>query len=1851
MAIVVTAPEEIGYSKDGILWRFVDDRAGITPGIASEAYFSISDAVPDGTQIIFRWGNNELRYTARETIGEYGNEIPTFPAYSPPAHEAYVKSLVPYFQQNLFLDRDFDIEAYEASLFGTTLWVVKFTAKNRGTVYNLVNTRFAGGGIAITVEGTDDSVVANNGTYVEVWMQTPDLSMFQKQYEGVHPFDKDSIAEFDVASVLHSNLSAEIPDMVVKIAERCNQSRRKYYLRYALYGGETPSIGPVQQTDDFVVLLGGFVQWKQGPQSLIGTFKISERESKILQLRTSMRVVRTDEPVFASWVNFGPAGRTIYALATLTFADGSSQTTNTGVITAVEKYEKLVFGIGYKQLGLWILEGQGRVVTEYTVQICDDLGVVSDGYRLVVDYRHLEYVRYFAHINSYGCIETLMTYGKESDSWKVFKETARKVLPYSFDSSEAQFVEWNTTYQDIREVATGWMRRKDLILWLDLFISALKYRVINGRSYAVQVNSDTIQKGQDGDNQHALVFEYQFARVFDSVNEELMEGEDVSDVIPPNVITPGSQNPGSGGGTSSPPPPSNMYVDPYPIPGSRNPISSDGMFRTLENYQLKLPIGDPGKFINGEHKLSNMREAVNSYEKDPTVPTYAKSLVGLSKIVNDLQALPPENGLNVPKLGGQMAAWYIQRMTHPSFDKVPPIVVEKGVAFEKYLDLSIYQTSFHPIDQLDVEIVFNTDKLNGVNITADGLVLSVKGTLSEILSAKENVLLIVRDQAKNQGVVALRLQVIEETEEPEEPDNRPTCPKGPFHWLGAPIQVFDNGHFRAPFDGEGVDPLDWVISSSQDAANFIRKGQEAPYQGLAFLDVTTDPLPAGGYWLGIRGVLCKSNWEWREIVFPENAVVHFTEGYPKFNNNGTVSEFLMMVEPSGRFLTELIKLPENTKLYSEEHDYVANTTEIQIWKSGTYQDSKYRINVGTASAEITVGTPPSAPKEVFQLISGYNGAVLADLLAGAYNGPVPASGFNGTFEATDTVTAGRAYRLRMEYKVAGVFTNVPNAGQSGVSSVPTTMISKQRLFTALGADSRVVSFQNKSLNRYGEFRVTFEMFQGDTSATPVTKTYQQTFNLHAFEILGQVTNLGPGNGRYAPLISKMLYDGQNVVNDNVWAAPFAGLPKKLEYSVDGGNTWFSDVSAQGDIWGGEGAYSNVWILNNNSIDNFPKGTTRQVIFRNPALPAVRSASFAVANSPGGTGTEPTPLGTYQSTAGGRKFTFTKSPNFQLSFNNDGTFSDVTPGLQSGTPNKIDGRTVFYMINYSYFVSNGDATSIYTDLKNVFLRDGLYTIRHFSCDASKIPNLDAFKAGITGYGTNAVNVYNAKLSEITVAIRTTSNPGIPAWLIPSRRLNFGQGAKNKSFRNDKVFAMGALNLGDAHSIYHAKGSHTRMIDDESIDQPYSYRTFKWDWDGLPLITNEQLYAKFRHFIDNYGLTKDTVITDEIPENTQGTDPTILSRMKHAYQGALDKLRETTPGLDKKDTNLYGSYGADSTPDRFTWGTKAQVAQSLNEKVHNDWDPATQAWGGINDYYNSGHIDVRNVQCGYYMYNGLPRMIPYELVYANERWKIGTKTFDGQDRESKWVVYSTILCQTLVRNGEGKQIGVEEARTGDIIPFSNGEILSVYNTPSAAVAGEFYELGFWSTLIGNGILIWGEDTFGLDTTKIRTYEATNQPMYWTRSGGSREDWVSGQNGAPVNDPSGIYDLLYATVIDHAHLGYEDARELLDHAETLYFASYTSSRKSFTPAPGSTGLHLNGFGALNMGSLSFVDARDQKAGLAIVGVGSAGKVAVYYNGYLSAQEFEDNVTITHQGASVNLGRVYGRQTKFIKFPTSLP
>lgn len=612
----------------------------------------------------------------------------------------------------------------------------------------------------------------------------------------------------------------------------------------------------------------------------------------------------------------------------------------------------------------------------------------------------------------------------------------------------------------------------------------------------------------------------------------------------------------------------------------------------------------------------------------------------------------------------------------------------------------------------------------------------------------------------------------------------------------------------------------------------------------------------------------------------------------------------------------------------------------------------------------------------------------------------------------------------------------------------------------------------------------------------------------------------------------------------------------------------------------------------------------------------------------------THLGTYTTTVGNRTYTYNRTPFFTLQFNQDGTITDNTPGLTFGNCNQIDSKNVYYMEGYSLLV-NKDGS--YNPLRNLYLPDGIYTLRQFVSPVNVAPDLNAFKQKLTGWG-DGVNSTNSKLSEIFLSIKTkgaTSNSIVPSWIHPSRQMTYTSVAQPKDWKG-KFFGMMFRNDGPTIPQLNAIGVNVDMDFGNMNPQPRSFVTVRLGHAHIP--SPDELNGLGRHFAERSGFSDRFILTDEIPENTQNMDPDIWGKMYHFYKGASDALKEK--GISNpRNTGLYGPYGGDNFTGLFNEfllpASRETVEKSLTTHVHKGYGVSGL---GKDDqtYYASDQVSVRNANLSFYMYNNLYK-IPYQIIFSNERLKVGSKTYQGQDREKGAIIFSWHKTQSLVEPF-GK--GIEYASTGEIIPYANGEITSIENLEIPAPWNEYIQIGFWGTLVMDGVAMWnGGGLFGKDTTKLSWW--TDQQVYWTPRGGERQRWVANQNGAPGSSGYGLINRLWSAPGDASYAGFEAAWLIRNRTQKLEHVSYSSSLGDFIAKPGTSGYHLNGFGPLNRNLFTIKDIYDQKKGISLVGTGPEGAILIYYNGFLSVHEYEDNVKIRYNGIEYNLGRVYGRQT----------
>lgn len=617
--------------------------------------------------------------------------------------------------------------------------------------------------------------------------------------------------------------------------------------------------------------------------------------------------------------------------------------------------------------------------------------------------------------------------------------------------------------------------------------------------------------------------------------------------------------------------------------------------------------------------------------------------------------------------------------------------------------------------------------------------------------------------------------------------------------------------------------------------------------------------------------------------------------------------------------------------------------------------------------------------------------------------------------------------------------------------------------------------------------------------------------------------------------------------------------------------------------------------------------------------------------------------------GARFYTYNQTGKLVLKFNEDGTISDVTPGLDnSGSIATLDGKKVYYMVG-DYWHETPDGQ--YQNFQNIPLPDGRFTIKQYVCDPLKISNYSTFKENLSNNTDKGVHELNAYLSQSFVSIKSDVKVGNGIggdWLVVSRVMNFPKVLPSMDLRPyGKYFAVSWVNRGDGQEVIQRVGALPYV----RPGQPNQERTWQTVKTGQSVVlTPHQAYNYGYEWAGYMGYSKDAYITAELVENGQGQyddgDPQDGYSVAYNFaKGNLDAIRSRNPGIDAGQTGIHGEYGGDNyyglLNESLLFGSRENYVKSMTTALYKGY--GKEGFGTEDhDYYKKGHIDVRHANAKYYFW-GRVYQLPYEFIFLKERFALATKTYGGKDRLRNISIFSSPIIESFVeRWGYGK-INIEEALTGEVFEFPNGTMLTKMNTQPPAPWDELFTASFWGHLIGDGIAMWDANgnNFGSDVTKINWGE-TDQWAAWRPKGQSGyQRYVSGKDGAPINSSEGLSNSLWAPVMDASAAGMEAYYDIRNRTAKKSFTSYRSSAGEFIAKPGTAGYILNGDGPPNYNSFTVKDAYDQKKGLALVGEGPEGVVLIYYNGFMSAHNFEDNVIIRYAGTDYNLGKIWGRQT----------
>ena len=185
MAIVVNqAPADIAFSRNPIVYDLQANDVVETAGVAAINTISFTSGVAATTVISVRYNGQEVRFVGAAVPDASGNQIPL----SASPDSSYVASLIPYFQNNYYLDPDFVVTSSGTNLI--------LTAKKKGTAYNLLAGSYQSGAIAQTTAGVDEVRKKNHSIYVEINI-VDDADNLTKIYGQPYETDTDGRAKVE----------------------------------------------------------------------------------------------------------------------------------------------------------------------------------------------------------------------------------------------------------------------------------------------------------------------------------------------------------------------------------------------------------------------------------------------------------------------------------------------------------------------------------------------------------------------------------------------------------------------------------------------------------------------------------------------------------------------------------------------------------------------------------------------------------------------------------------------------------------------------------------------------------------------------------------------------------------------------------------------------------------------------------------------------------------------------------------------------------------------------------------------------------------------------------------------------------------------------------------------------------------------------------------------------------------------------------------------------------------------------------------------------------------------------------------------------------------------------------------------------------------------------------------------------------------------------------------------------------------------------------------------------------------------------------------------------------------------
>lgn len=492
---------KIAFSKNPVWFYALSDDYLAAAAANAVNYIEFTAAIAADQSIIPGWNNGGATMTAKAVPDHSGLQFPTGDGGN-----AYVQSLVPYFQSNFFIDRDFVVSA---DITGPHPRLV-FTANLPGPDYNFTGVT----GMGIITPGISNLPVSNFQHHVEVWVAELYTGLYDQAFSANIPLDEPltGYTSADIHEALHSFLTHDRP-VTGAIYQQCINSIRKYYVKYAQIYGDIPAVKKVYRTATAVVTLGGLGMQHNLVRNIITELcpvGSDPTQNRFLRQGSKNKLVTTDQPEWLTWINFGDTDVSIALEVVIYNTDATSFTFNPVAALTIHPLEKYQFAVGYTQLNITGMQSLSKIPVYYTVRVKVGAGYYTATYAFVVDYNYREWPRYLVYENSYGAFQTIGTVGKGLAQYDRTKDDAHLAVNRNVAAMDGDFLECNIFIQDKFTVSIGYDRAgsRNTELLRELLLSHKIYIYEDGVLIPIGLNTKNLKDALDGTNVYANVLEY-----------------------------------------------------------------------------------------------------------------------------------------------------------------------------------------------------------------------------------------------------------------------------------------------------------------------------------------------------------------------------------------------------------------------------------------------------------------------------------------------------------------------------------------------------------------------------------------------------------------------------------------------------------------------------------------------------------------------------------------------------------------------------------------------------------------------------------------------------------------------------------------------------------------------------------------------------------------------------------------------------------------------------------------------------------------------------------------------------------------------------------------------------------------------------------------------------------------------------------------------------------------------------------------------------------------------------------------------------------------------------------------------